>query len=237
MAEASGSGSRPWRGGEKTDDRPPLFAREDANGTRYMRETGEIMLSLMKNEQNGVIALPEKIEGKPNNVTLAESRLPFGIPFIVVTGLVLSNVVTNKEAIIPTFKRMMKNIRREDMSLDLEEALNRMKRICHGVSLTADNYTRRLFERDTCLVQPVMERLAGTEQLKNAGAGMQNLFDAITARGISGTIGEYIGVPTPTDSSYLNRASPVYNLRQGWWTEIFNLGMRSNARCDSLLLR
>ena len=201
-----------------------------------MRETGEMMLSLMKDEQNGVIVLPEKIEGKPNNVTLAESWLPYGIPFVVVTGLVLSNVVTNKEAIIPTFKRMMKNVRREDMSLDLEEALNRMKRICHGVSLAADNYTRRLFERDTCLVQPVMERLAGTEQLKNAGVGMQNLFDAIKARGISGTIGEYIGVPIPTDSSYLNRGSPVYNLRQGWWTEIFNLGMRSNPSGGLVLL-
>ena len=81
-----------------------------------MRETGEMMLSLMQDEQNGVIVLPEKIEGKPNHVTVAESWLPYGIPFVVVTGLVLSNVVTNKEAIIPTFKRMMKNIRREDMS-------------------------------------------------------------------------------------------------------------------------
>jgi len=119
MAEASGSGSRPRRGGERTDDRPPLFAREDTNATRYMRETGEMMLSLMQDEQNGVIVLPEKIEGKPNHVTVAESWLPYGIPFVVIIGLVLSNVVTNKEAIIPTFKRMMKNIRREDMSLDL----------------------------------------------------------------------------------------------------------------------
>ena len=236
MAEASGSGSRPRRGEERTDDRPPLFAREDTNGTRYMRETGAMLMSLMQDEQNGVIVLPVKIEGQPNHVTIAESWLPYGIPFAVVIGLVLSNAVTNKETIIPTFKRMMKNIRKEDMSLDLEEALGRLRRICHGVSLAADNFTRRLFDRDTCLVQPVMERLAGTEQLKNAGAGMHNLYDAIAARGMSGTIGDYIGVPIPTDRSYLNRGSPLYSLRQGWWTEIFNLGMRSNPSGGLVLL-
>ena len=80
-----GSSSRPRKGGGKTDDRPELFAREDANATKYMRETGEMILSLMK----GVIALPDKIEGKPNNVTLAESWLPYGIPFVVIAGLVL----------------------------------------------------------------------------------------------------------------------------------------------------
>ena len=236
MAEASGSGSRPRRGEEKTDDRPPLFAREDTNGTRYMRETGAMLMSLKQDEQNGVIVLPAKIEGQPNHVTIAESWLPYGIPFAVVLGLVLSNVVTNKEAIIPTFKRMMKNVRKEDMSLDLEEALGRLRRICHGVSLAADNYTQRLFDRDTCLVQPVMERLAGTEQLKYAGAGVHNLYDAIYARGMSGTIGDYIGVQIPTDRSYLNRGSPLYTLRQGWWTEIFNLGMRSNPSGGLTLL-
>ena len=81
-----------------------------------------------------------------------------------------------------------------------------------------------------------MERLAGTEQLKNAGAGMHNLFDAIAARGMSGTIGDYIGAPIPTDNSYLNRGSPLYNLRQGRWTEIFNLGMRSNPSGGLVLL-
>ena len=187
-----------------------------------------MLMSLKQDEQNGVIVLPAKIEGQPNHVTIAESWLPYGVPFAVVLGLVLSNVVTNKEAIIPTFKRMMKNVRKEDMSLDLEEALGRLRRICHGVSLAADNYTQRLFDRDTCLVQPVMERLAGTEQLKYAGAGVHNLYDAISARGMSGTIGDYIGVQIPTDRSYLNRGSPLYTLRQGWWTEIFNLGMRSN---------
>ena len=109
------------------------------------------MLPLMKDEQNGVIALPDKIEGKPNNVTLAESWLPYGIPFVVIAGLVLSNVVTNKEAKIPTFKRIVRNVRREDMSLDLMETLDRMKRICHGISVAAGNYTRRMFEKDTCL--------------------------------------------------------------------------------------
>ena len=73
-----------------------------------------------------------------------------------------------------------------------------------------------------------MDRLAGTEQLKNAGAGVQNLLDAILERRHSGTIGDYIGVAIPTNDSYLNRGSPLYELRQGWWTEIFNLGMRSN---------
>ena len=161
------------------------------NGTRYMRETGAMLMSLKQDEQNGVIVLPAKIEGQPNHVTIAESWLPYGIPFAVVLGLALSNVVTNKEAIIPTFKRMMKNVRKEDMSLDLEEALGRLRRICHGVSLAADNYTQRLFDRDTCLVQPVMERLAGTEQLKYAGAGVQ--------RGLSETFGSwcfYVVVPS-----------------------------------------
>ena len=201
-----------------------------------MRETGAMLMSLKQDEQNGVIVLPPKIEGQPNHMTIAESWLPYGIPFAVVLGLVLSNVVTNKEAIIPTFKRMMKNVRKEDMSLDLEEALGRLRRICHGVSLAADNYTQRLFDRDTCLVQPVMERLAGTEQLKYAGAGVHNLYDAISARGMSGTIGDYIGVQIPTDRSYLNRGSPLYTLRQGWWTEIFNLGMRSNPSGGLTLL-
>ena len=100
-----------------------------------MRETGAMLMSLKQDEQNGVIVLPAKIEGQPNHVTIAESWLPYGVPFAVVLGLVLSNVVTNKEAIIPTFKRMMKNVRKEDMSLDLEEALGRLRRICHGVSL------------------------------------------------------------------------------------------------------
>ena len=80
MAEASGSGSRARRGEEKTDDRPPLFAREDTNGTRYMRETGAMLMSLKQDEQNGVIVLPAKIEGQPNHVTIAESWLPYGDP-------------------------------------------------------------------------------------------------------------------------------------------------------------
>ena len=96
MADASGSGSRPRRGAEKTDDRPPLFARDDTNATRYMRETGAMLMSLMEDEQNGVIVLPAKIEGQPNHMTIAESWVPFGIPFAIIIGLVLSNVVTNK---------------------------------------------------------------------------------------------------------------------------------------------
>ena len=114
------------------------------------------------------------------------------------------------------------------MSLELVETVTKMKKICHAISLAADNYSRRRFERDTCAVQPVMDRLAGTEQLQNAGAGLQNLLDAILSRRHSGPIGDYIGIAIPTNDSYLNRGSPLYNLRQGWWTEIFNLGMRSN---------
>ncbi|MCV6574352.1 MAG: hypothetical protein OIF58_01315, partial [Cohaesibacter sp.] len=177
-----------------------------------------------QDEQNGVIALPAKIEGTPNNVTVAESWLPFGIPFVVVAGLVLANVATNKDAIIPTFKRIVRNVRRKDLSLDLVDTVTKMKRICHAVSLTADNYSRRKFERDTALVQPTMDRLAGAEQLKNAGAGVQNLLDAILGRGHSGTIGDYIGIVIPTDESYLNRGSPLFELRQKWWTEIFSVG-------------
>ena len=90
MAEASGSSSRPRTGGAKKDDRPEMFAREDTNGTRYMKMTGEMMISLIKDEQNGAIVLPAKIEGTPNNVTLGESWLPYGIPFVVIAGLVLS---------------------------------------------------------------------------------------------------------------------------------------------------
>ena len=41
-------------------------------------------------------------------------------------------------------------------------------------------------------------------------------------------MGDYIGISYTTDDSYLNRGSPLYTLRQGWWTEIFNLGMRSS---------
>ena len=137
-------------------------------------------------------------------------------------------MATNRDAIIPTFKRIVRNVRREDLSLDLVDSVTKMRKICHAISLTADNYSRRRFERDTCLVQPVMDRLAETEQLKNAGAGLQNLLDAILDRRHSGTIGDYIGVAIPTNDSYLNRGSPLYELRQGWWTEIFNLGMRSN---------
>lgn len=180
--------------------------------------------------------LPEKIEGTPNHVTLAESWLPYGIPFVVIAGLVLANVATNKDAIIPTFKRIVRLVRREDMSLELVDTVTKMKKICHAISLTADNYSRRMFERDTCMVQPVMDRLAGAEQLKNAGAGLQNLLDAIQSRRHSGTIGDYIGVSIPTNDSYLNTGAPVYNLRQGWWAEIFNLGMRSNPT-DGLVLQ
>ena len=66
----------PRKGGGKTDDRPELFAREDANATKYMRETGEMILSLMKDEQNGVIALPDKIEGKPKSQPPASKSRP-----------------------------------------------------------------------------------------------------------------------------------------------------------------
>lgn len=72
---ASGSGTRPQTGGARHDDRPKLFVRDDDT---YVKMTGEIMKSLIQDEQNGSITLPAKFGDVSTSVTLAESWIPFG---------------------------------------------------------------------------------------------------------------------------------------------------------------
>lgn len=103
-----------------------------------------------------------------------------------------------------------------------------MRRIRQAIRVTADNFIRRGCVDDNYAIQPILDRLAGAEQLNNAGPGLQNLLVAIQNSRSAGTIGDYVGIAYATDDSYLNRGSPLYTLRQAWWTEIFNLGMRSN---------
>lgn len=65
------------------------------------------MKSLIQDEQKGSIMLPAKFGSTSTSVTLAESWLPYGVPFVFVAGLILGEVATDKDAIIPLFKRMI----------------------------------------------------------------------------------------------------------------------------------
>lgn len=54
-----------------------------------------------------------------------------------------------------------------------------MRKVCQALTLVVDNYVGRGCINDNCTVKPILGRLAGVEQLKNAGPGLQNLLDAI----------------------------------------------------------
>lgn len=114
-------------------------------------------------------------------------------------GLILGEVATDKDAIIPVFKRMIRNVRREDMALNLEAAVTKMRRICQAIFVAADNYIGRGCVNDNYAIQPILDRLAGAQQLNNAGPGLQNLLAAIQSSRYAGTICDYIGVAYAAD--------------------------------------
>ena len=233
---ASGSGTRPQTGGGD-NNRPKLFARDDdINGSKYVRMTGAMMESLIESEQSGRVVLPAKIGSAIASISSAENWITFGVPMVLIAGLIIGEVTTNKDMIIPTFKRVIRNIRMEDMSLNLEEAVTKMRKICQAITLVVDNYLKRECTNDVCVVQPILDRLADAQQLSNAGPGLQNLLDAIRSRSHPETIGDFIGVNYAANDTYLNQRSPLYTLRQAWWLEIFNLGMRSNPAGGMLQL-
>lgn len=145
-----------------------------------MKMTGVVMESLIEDEQDGRIILPAKIGSAQASISSAENWIPFGVPFVLLAGLIIGEVTTDRNAIIPTFKRVIRNVRMEEyVSESIEDAVVKMRKVCQALTLVVDNYVGRGCINDNCTVKPILGRLAGVEQLKNAGPGLQNLLDAI----------------------------------------------------------
>lgn len=72
------------------------------------------------------------------------------------------------------------------------------------------------------------EIISNYRQMVDTGPGLQNLVDAIKAKGYGGTIGCLLGAEGAPSGTYLNRNTPIYRLRRDCWFKIFNHGMKAN---------
>lgn len=99
----------------KLEDPKLFILDDDTNGTRYFKTAGGIVRTSLKKKKRNIV-LPARFGGGTVNVTLAESWAAFGIS-IVLLSLGLGEVATNKDAILPVFKRLMRLIRDESLSL------------------------------------------------------------------------------------------------------------------------
>ncbi len=133
-----------------------------------------------------------------------------------------------KDAIISSFKRIVRLARSEDMTLDLNESVIRLRRLCQAVCVATDTFLGRGGTQDLYSIRPILDRLSTAQQLCDAGPGLQNLVDAIRSRRFTGTIGDLVGVEATPQRSYLGRDAPLYRLRTPEWYRIFNHGMQAN---------
>ena len=220
---ASGSHTRPQAGG----DGPQLFVLDEIiNGIRYLKATGEIMKVLIEEEKRGNIILPTRFGDGASSPDLVERWASLGIPLVLLIGIRLGEVATDKDAVISSFKRIVKIARSQDMSLELRASTDKIRRICQAASVATEAFIGRGETQDLYSLKPILDKLSTARHLRDSGPGLQNLFDAIKSKGLGGTIGELVGVESP--QSYLNRDAPLYRLRRPEWYQIFNHGMQAN---------
>ena len=183
--------SRPQTGGDK----PKLFALDDdSNGIRYLKTTGEIMNTLIEEEGKGNITLPTRFGDGVTSPSLVENWASFGIPLVLLLGIRLGEVATEKDAIIPSFKRIVSLTRSEDMALDLNESVIKLRRLCQAVCVATETFLGRGATRDLYSIRPILDRLSTAQQLRDSGPGLRNLVDAIKSRRFAGTIEDLVGV-------------------------------------------
>ena len=201
---------------------------DDSNGIRYLKTAGEIMNTLIEEEGKGNITLPTRFGDGVTSPSLVESWATFGIPLVLLLGIRLGEVATEKDAIISSFKRIIRLARNEDMTLDLNESVIKLRRLCQAICVATETFLGRGGTQDLYSIRPILDRLSTAQQLRDSGPGLQNLVDAIKSRRFTGTIGDLVGVEATPQRSYLDKDAPLYRLRTPEWYQIFNHGMKAN---------
>ena len=220
---ASGSGHRPHGDGDK----PPMFSLgEEKSGVKYIRVTGEIVSSLIDDENQGKIQLPARFGDGITGIALVEGWSAFGIPRTVLAGLVLGEVATEKERLLNTFKTVVRLVKHGDMDLDLYDASLKLRKICQAVCVGAVQYVERDKSNDIHSMGPIMQRLATAQALTDGGPGVQNLVALIEEKKLKVSLGTLVGVATPSANQLQN--APFYRCRNPWWYQFFNHAMKAN---------
>ena len=214
---------------EINSDKPKIFVLDDdTNGIRYLKTTGEIVNTLIEEEGRGNITLPARFGDGVTSPSLVENWAALGIPLVFLLGMRLGEVATDKDAILPSFKRIVRLARDEDMSLDLNESVVKSRRICQAICVATETFIGRGGTQDLYSMGPILNRLSTAQQMRDSGPGLQNLLDVIKSRRLTGTIGDLVGVESTPQRSYLDRDAPLYRLRTPEWYQIFNHGMKAN---------
>ena len=154
-------------GSRGNDNKPRLFLDRDSSsiGAAYCRLTGSMLESLSESERQGRITLPPRYEeDNPRNITLLERWVQFGIPILLVMGLSLSEVVIDEALLWIIFRRAIALISDDDLSLNLVEAVVKIRKVGQQISLVTDNFVRRKLDRptkeeDMHNVDPILIRL------------------------------------------------------------------------------
>ena len=167
---ASGSSNRP----QTADDKASMFLLgRETNGARYLKATGEIMRSLRTDEDQGRLTLPPRFGEGIAATSLVEGWSAYGIPIVVLTGLALGEVSTDKDRLIPVFRAVVRLVRISDMDLDFKETAFKMRRLCQAICVATEQYTERGGENDVHSMGPTLARLATAQALRAGGPGIE----------------------------------------------------------------
>ena len=211
-----------------------------AAGPKYVRLTGGIVENLLEEERQGRINLPPKFGNQQHrDVTLIERWSDFGIPIIerwsdfgipilFLLGLGLGEVALDNNNLWIVFRRVIRLIHDDDLSLGLSEAAVNLRKIGQSIILIVDNFVRRLKEADLRNVDPILTRLATAEHMDNVGPAFQNLVDLINEKRYTGTLRELVGLEGAPRGTFADRNAPMYRLRRQRRVEIFNHAMRAD---------
>jgi len=90
------------------------------------------------------------------------------------------------------FRRVVRLIHDDDLSLGLSEAAVNLRKIGQSIILIVDNFVRRLKEADLHNVDPILTRLATAEHMDNVGPAFQNLVDLINEKRYTGTLRDLV---------------------------------------------
>ena len=223
-------------GSRGNDNKPRLFLDGDSSsiGAAYCRLTGSMLESLSESERQGRITLPPRYEeDNPRNITLLERWVQFGIPILLVMGLSLSEVVIDEALLWIIFRRAISLISDDDLSLNLVEAVVKIRKVGQQISLVTDNFVRRKLDRptkeeDMHNVDPILKIMASAKRLHDLGPACQNLLDLVNKKGYTGTLRELIALEGAPRETFPSRDCPMYRLRRQKWVDIFNRAMRAD---------
>ena len=197
-------------GSRRNQNKPGLFMEGDSSiiGATYVRISGSMLESLCEEERQGRIALPPKYGDQHRDVTLIERWVQFGIPILLILGLSMSEVVTDKTVV-------------------------KIRKLGQPITLVADNFVRRNLvkptkEEDMRNVDPILRILASAKHLRDFGPACQNLKDFVDEKRFTGTVRDLVALEGPPRGTFNNRNCPMYQLRRQRWIDIFNHAMRAD---------